>query len=90
MQPAIDMCRNGIVVSWTLAGSLAYYIDQITDPAMRRTFINPHTGEPWLEGDIYYRPQLADTLDKLAEAGDEGVDVFYRGEVLFILLVLLI
>ena len=39
---------------------------------MREIFINPATGEPWLEGEVYTRPDLADTLDLLAAAGERG------------------
>ena len=39
---------------------------------MREIFLNPDTGEPWLEGEVYKRPDLADTLDLLATAGDSG------------------
>lgn len=39
---------------------------------MREIFLDPATGEPWLEGEVYTRPDLADTLDILATAGDRG------------------
>lgn len=81
IQPTIDMCRNGITVSWTLAAALASTMPSVTDPSLLRTFMNPETGKPWVEGDVYYRTDLADTLDMLAEAGDEGDDLFYRGEI---------
>ena len=54
-----------------------------TQSKMREVFLDPETGEPWLEGDVYTRPQLADTLQRLAEAGDRGEENlgFYTGEV---------
>ena len=61
-------CRDGITVSWTQAEKLRW--DELTDPEMRRVFIDPSTGEPWLEGDVYTRDDLADTLTALAEAGE--------------------
>jgi gamma-glutamyltranspeptidase len=39
----------------------------IDDPKMREVFINPKTGEPWAIGDVYYRPDFADTLEQLAK-----------------------
>ena len=48
---------------------------------MRETFLDPVTGEGWLEGQTYTRVKLADTLETLAEAGDEGADMFYNGTI---------
>ena len=70
IQPTIDMARAGITVSRTKAEKLRVY--QFNQTKMREIFINPGTGEPWLEGDVYTRPDLADTLDLLATAGDRG------------------
>ena len=50
---------------------------------MKEVFIDPKTGEPWKEGDIYTNKDLANTLEKLAEAGDRGEENlgFYTGEI---------
>ena len=79
MAPTVRMCREGITVSWTQAEKLRW--EELTDPEMRRVFIDPRTGEPWLEGDVYTRDDLADTLTALAEAGDSGNEDmgFYTG-----------
>ena len=55
---------------------------QFTQEKIKSVFHDPSTGEPWLEGDIYTRPDLAETLLKLAEAGDNGEENlgFYSGE----------
>ena len=81
MQPTIDMARTGITVSRTKAEKLRVY--NFTQEKMRSVFISPETGEPWVEGDVYTRPDLADTLEQLAEAGDRGEENlgFYTGEV---------
>jgi len=82
VKPTVDMCRTtGIHVSWTHAKTLRD--NELTDPKMREVFINPETDRPWVEGDVYYRPVFADTLEKLAEAGDRGEESlgFYKGEV---------
>ena len=77
LQPTIDMCRNGIPVSWSLAHVLA--TRHFTDPEMILVFIDPDTGEAWKEGKTYTRPVLADTLELLAIAGDKGDGLFYKG-----------
>ena len=70
IQPTIDMARGGITVSSTKAEKLRVY--NFSQPKMREIFINPATAEPWLEGEVYTRPDLADTLELLAAAGDRG------------------
>jgi len=79
--PTIDICRNGIKVSSFHANALAAH--ELKDPAMRKIFIDPSTGEVWREGDVYLREDFANLLEKLAIAGDAGVDRlgFYTGEV---------
>jgi gamma-glutamyltranspeptidase/glutathione hydrolase len=50
---------------------------------MNATFHDPATGAPWLEGQLYTRHSYAATLEKLAEAGDQGKHYlgFYTGRV---------
>jgi len=78
-QPTVKMCREGITVSWTQAEKLRWY--PFEQPKMREVFLDPKTGEPWREGQQYKRPDLADTLEVLAEAGDKGEEYlgFYSG-----------
>ena len=49
---------------------------------MISVFHNSETGEPWSVGDTYTRPDLADTLVTLAQAGDRGEENlgFYTGK----------
>jgi len=81
--PTVDMCRTGITVSWTHASILKAKEDEIFDPKMREVFFNPATGSVWQEGDVYTRPDFADTLEKLAQSGDEGKERldFYTGPI---------
>jgi gamma-glutamyltranspeptidase len=48
---------------------------------LKETFTDPATGRGWVEGQVYRRPALADTLEQLAEAGDGLADLFYRGAI---------
>ena len=49
------------------------------DPEMASVFLNPGTGQGWLEGENYTRPGLAATLERLAKAGPDGDKLFYNG-----------
>ncbi|ODN04055.1 Gamma-glutamyltranspeptidase 1 [Orchesella cincta] len=74
-----DLALNGFAVSKQLAVSLVQHKEKISgDPTLRSEFINPATGEPWLEGDVMARPRLAVTLETL---GAEGVQGFYNGTI---------
>ena len=79
MQPTIDMCRNGIPVSATMEDQIAGR--KFTDPNLKSVLIDPATGEGWKEGQTYTRNALADTLEALADAGDNGDELFYNGSI---------
>eukprot|EP00094_Tigriopus_californicus_P010720 TCALIF_10339-PA protein Name:"Similar to Ggt1 Gamma-glutamyltranspeptidase 1 (Rattus norvegicus)" AED:0.13 eAED:0.13 QI:0/0.85/0.87/0.87/0.85/0.87/8/70/520 len=78
IQPTIDLCRSGIVVSHSLALALRDKSDNIKDdPGLADTFLDPKTGEVYKEGDVYYRPNLANTLERIAA---NGAAEFYSGQ----------
>lgn len=81
VEPTVKMCREGIPVSWTHDTTLHWY--NFTNSKMRSVFHDPKTGKPWIEGDIYTRHDFADTLEKLADAGDRGEENlgFYTGPI---------
>ena len=70
IQPTIDLCREGIPVTASLAEVLHEKGPDFSDPGMRSVFVNPRTGDVWQEGDLYTNPALANTLQALAEEGD--------------------
>lgn len=76
VQPAIDLCRNGHVVSRYFGEVLKRQESTIkTEPSLAEVFLNPETNAVWIEGDIIQRPKLAETLELIAA---EGVDTLYN------------
>src|SRR5881227_2617205 len=76
LEPAIAVARDGHVLSPT-----AGYLHAILDVILRHTevgreFFGPR-GVRLVTGDVLVMPELADTLEQLAE---EGGAAFYRGE----------
>jgi len=75
IQPAIDLARKGFPVSESEAHRLNKYRDDfIKYNPENKTFIK----ERWLKGDRLIQPELAKTLQIIADKGPKG---FYEGEV---------
>ncbi len=75
IQPAIDLAKNGFVLTKREANGLNY---------ARRDFIHHSTkptafvkSENWKEGDTLFQPDLAKTLERIRDQGEKG---FYEGE----------
>ncbi|KAL4223040.1 Gamma-glutamyltranspeptidase 1 [Mactra antiquata] len=66
-QPAIDLCRNGLKVGPALidgmTGKENFYEEF---PSFLEFITNPDTGKVYKEGEIMYRPLLANTLEAIA------------------------
>lgn len=76
-EPTIDLCKNGFKVSKYLANALRLNEERVhKEESMAEIFINPKTNQLYQEGEIMYRPKLAETLKIVAE---EGIDVIYGG-----------
>ncbi|XP_034477501.1 scoloptoxin SSD14-like [Drosophila innubila] len=76
LEPTIELCRNGIVVSKSLAGNLVRFEEIIMkEISLSEIFINPATQAIYQEGEIMFRRVLADTLEIIAK---EGPEVIYR------------
>ena len=75
LQPAIELASTGFAVSNEQAGAFSRQADIYRDnPAVASFYPG---GEPVAVGDMVTRPELAETLTRLAETGDR--DHFYLG-----------
>lgn len=80
VQPAVRLARAGFPVDAALAESLNEVLaDPETQPftEFRRVFAPPD-GQAWHAGDLLVQPDLAHTMQRLA---DEGPDAFYEGAI---------
>lgn len=85
IQPTIDLCRNGHVVTEYFGTVLKIGESTIkSQPSLAEVFINPESNEVWVAGDVIQRPKLAETLELIAE---EGEDTLYNNGTLAQLLV---
>jgi gamma-glutamyltranspeptidase/glutathione hydrolase len=78
VEPAITLARDGMVMTYDLAGLLAARKERLCRyEAGCRYFYKPD-GEPYLPGERFIQADLADTLEAIAE---QGPTVFYEGEI---------
>ena len=77
MTPAIRLAREGFVVTPLLAADIALHAPQLKQYGDGWKIYLPGGKVPSV-GSILKNPDLADTLEKIAEG---GCDVFYRGEI---------
>ena len=76
LQPTIDMCLNGFVISKTLAIAIKQYEAKVfADEGLRRVFIDPVTNKTFSENQTIKMSNLGLTLQKLSEDPDQ----FYNG-----------
>uniref|UniRef100_A0A336KBV3 CSON002119 protein n=1 Tax=Culicoides sonorensis TaxID=179676 RepID=A0A336KBV3_CULSO len=74
-EPAIKLCKEGIVVSPHLGKILKELESKILkEPSMKEIFIDPKTNQTWKTGDRIKRYKLAETFEIIAK---EGADALY-------------
>jgi len=77
VQPAITLAAEGFVVSTNLADSLSGALSKFkSSPAALGQF--SHSGRPYLPGELLRQPDLARTLQLVADRGPAG---FYEGSI---------
>lgn len=75
IQPAIDLAKNGVVLTAMEASHMNQYskwIDSISN------FSTPYGLHQWKPNDLFIQPELATTLETIRDHGRAG---FYEGEV---------
>ena len=78
LQPAIELAREGFIVSDDLADTLPQWYRRLARfPSSARIFARPDASS-LREGDRLSQPDLADTLTAIADRGPQG---FYQGPV---------
>jgi len=79
-QPAIDLALNGFKVESLLAQKIATQVESLGAVSWAQPLLDliAPGGTPLKEGDVFYNPRLAETLQTLSE---EGADAFYTGRV---------
>ncbi len=75
LAPAIKLARDGFVVSEPVAESLKSAEQLRQDPESKRIFLRD--GDYYKPGDVLRQPELAETLDRIAQ---HGAREFYDGE----------
>lgn len=78
IQPAIDLANNGYVVSPTMYGAIADEYERMIGEYSELGQYYLKDGLPYEVGDTVTNPDLAKTLQLIAE---NGADAFYKGEV---------
>ena len=74
--PAIKLARDGFPLSHDMALQFAHVLPRMKGhPASIKKF--SHDGVPYKDGEIFKQPDLAQTLERIAEHGRDG---FYKGK----------
>ena len=77
VQPAVLLAKNGIPASWRDQSFLGRVAEDAEKwPSTARAFLKPG-GELYEPGETWRQPDLARTLERVAEHGHDG---FYKGE----------
>ena len=78
VEPAIQLARDGVVMSYDLAGLLAARKERMCRYEASCHYYYKPGGKPYLPGERFIQSDLADTLEAIAE---DGPDAFYEGEI---------
>ena len=78
VEPAVRLARDGFEVTYDLAGLLASRKERMCRFEAACRYFYKAGGEPYEPGERFVQPDLADTLQAIA---NDGPDAFYRGAV---------
>ena len=78
VEPAIQLARDGVVMTYDLAGLLVARKQRLCRYDASCHYFYKPDGEPYLPGERLIQSDLADTLQTIAE---QGPDAFYEGEI---------
>ncbi len=78
IQPAIDLAKNGIVLSYDFANSIKRKELRLKKWPSSEDIFFKKNGDAYQEGDILVQKDLAKTLSLIAK---NGSDAFYKGEI---------
>lgn len=78
LQPAIDLARNGMPVSFDLATLLSRRQERLCRYEAACGYFYKEGGEPYSPGEILVQSDLANTLELIAK---NGPDAFYKGPI---------
>jgi gamma-glutamyltranspeptidase/glutathione hydrolase len=78
VMPAVRLARDGVVVNPALASSLNGALRSSKEFAELQRVFAPPTGKEWRAGDRLVQPELARTLERIAQ---EGPRAFYTGAI---------
>jgi gamma-glutamyltranspeptidase/glutathione hydrolase len=78
LEPAIALARDGITVSYDLAGLLKARQPRLCRDAAACGYFYKPDGETYAPGDLFIQADLANTLELIA---DHGPDAFYHGAI---------
>ena len=77
LQPAIELARNGFVVPRRFTEGLEQARERLHRWPSSRAAFYKEDGSAWQPGERFMQPELASTLERIAEFGTEG---FYKGK----------
>ena len=78
VQPAVELARDGIVVTKDYSDQTTYYRERLCQQQASCDYFLKAGGEPYQQGERLVQADLARTLELIAE---QGASVFYEGEI---------
>lgn len=78
VMPAVNLARDGIVVSFDFAENIADSEQMLTADAASLAYFFREDGQPYVPGECFVQTDLADSLEQIAI---QGADAFYKGDI---------